>query len=282
MKHVWDMYLNLLPLHLRKSVDELGEQQVLETRLRLNQQPEIVTKNRSVYPDKPTTAEDLAFSVNIASRYSPWSSETICNGYVTAAGGHRIGICGQASTRKEQVNTIGRVTSLCIRAAHDLQGIAPRITAEHGSVLIIGCPGSGKTTLLRDLIRRISEYSQVSVVDEREEIFPLYEKGFCFPVGKKTDVLSGCGKTIGIDMVLQTMTPEYIALDEITAEADCRALLHAGWCGVKLIATAHAQDMDELLKRTIYRPLVACRLFETVLVMNPDKSFYMERMRLCC
>ena len=97
MRQAWELYLNLLPLHLRKPVDELYTHQVLETRLRLNQKPEIVTQNGCFWLDKPISQEDLKFTVNVASRYSPWSAETISQGYITAAGGNRIGICGQAA-----------------------------------------------------------------------------------------------------------------------------------------------------------------------------------------
>ena len=282
MRQAWELYLNLLPLHLRKPVDELYTHQVLETRLRLNQKPEIVTQNGCFWLDKPISQEDLKFTVNVASRYSPWSAETISQGYITAAGGNRIGICGQAALCSSKVHTIRAITSLCIRAAHDIYGIAPEITKDNGSILIIGCPGSGKTTLLRDLIRHLSRRFNVSVVDEREEIFPVSTDGFCFSTGKRTDVLSGCPKAHGIDMVLRTMTPDYIAVDEITADSDCEALLRAGWCGVKLLATAHARDMDELLKRPVYRPIVECRLFDTFFIMRQDKTYYMERMQICC
>ena len=81
-------------------------------------------------------------------------------------------------------------------------------------------------------------------------------------------------------MMLRTMGPSCIAVDEITAEEDCRALLEAGWCGVSLLATAHAACKEDLLSRPIYRSIVDCKLFDTLLMMLPDKSWQLERMNL--
>ena len=113
-------------------------------------------------------------------------------------------------------------------------------------------------------------------MDERAELFPSIQNQMCFVTGKRTEVMTGCTKQQGIEMILRTMSPEIIAVDEITAKEDCQALIHAGWCGVKLIATAHAGNKMDLLTRPVYRPLVESRLFETLIVLQPDKSFKLE------
>ena len=76
------------------------------------------------------------------------------------------------------------------------------------------------------------------------------------------------------------MGPAWIAVDEITSERDCAALMKAGWCGVQLIATAHAAKTADLLCRQVYRPLAQSKLFENLVIMRTDKSWYTERMRL--
>ena len=163
---------------------------------------------------------------------------------------------------------------------HDYEGIAKSIAHINNSVLIIGPPGSGKTTLLRDFIRCKSENEQgsICVVDEREEIFPIYNGQACFYTGKHTDVLSKSNKASGIEAVLRSMNPEWIAVDEITGETDCEALLHAGWCGVKLMATAHAGSIIDLKSRPVYKPLIEKKLFSTILILRRDKSWTMERI----
>jgi stage III sporulation protein AA len=81
-------------------------------------------------------------------------------------------------------------------------------------------------------------------------------------------------------MMLRSMGPSCIAVDEITAEEDCKALIQAGWCGVSLLATAHAANKQDLLSRNVYRSIVDCGLFDTLLVMLPDKAWRLERMNL--
>ena len=280
MRCAWKELLDILPVWLRQSVDRQGRDTLQELRMRRNQPPELITATGSVLLTRVVTGDDLLFCVNTASRYSPWTAGTASQGYITAPGGHRIGLCGEAVIQQGVMTGIRSPTSLCIRVARDFPGIGAQAAGLKGSILILGKPGSGKTTLLRDLIRQISDRGpgSVAVVDERGELFPVCRQEICFPTGRRTDVLTGCGKDQGLDAVLRTLGPGTIAVDEITAEADCEALTRAGWCGVRLIATAHASDTRDLKARPVYRRLLENGLFENILVLQPDKSWKLERM----
>lgn len=280
MKCAWQSLLDLLPLWMREYVDKQGRESLQELRLRINAPPVLKLKDETKIMNRAISSDDLSFCVNMATHYSPWSVSTASKCFYTASGGHRIGLCGNVSVMDGQVIGVRDVTSLCVRVARDFKGIAKEISNINGSVLILGRPSSGKTTLLRDLIRQIAaaENESITVVDERQEIFPYYEGAFCFDTGFNTDVLSGCDKSSGIEAALRNTGPTRIALDEITAQEDCRALLHAGWCGVGLIATAHANGKDDLFSRPVYRPLVESQLFDYLLIMRPDKSWHIERM----
>lgn len=280
MRCAWQAYLSLLPMWMRREVDEQGRESLRELRLRLGMPPELVRTNGSVWLQRQVASEDLSYCVNAASRYSPWNAETAAQGYLTAQGGHRIGLCGEGVIQNGTMSGIRRTSSLCIRVARDFPGIAEKARKVHGSILIVGKPGSGKTTLLRDLIRQRSDTGpgSVAVVDERGELFPHAQGTSCFPPGKRTDILTGCGKAQGIDAVLRAMGPSCIAVDEITAQEDCQALLRAGWCGVTLLATAHASNRRDVQTRPVYRPLAESGLFDTLMIMQPDKSWRIERM----
>lgn len=279
MTCAWEAYLNILPTWLRQIADHANQSILQEIRLRIGRKPEIVARNESNFVGRPVTGDDLSFIVNIASRYSPWTSPSVLNGFITAPGGHRIGLCG-SMVRTGETSTIRNITSACIRVARDFPGISKDIANLQGNLLIIGKPGSGKTTLLRDLIRSKSDikHMKVAVVDERNEIFPQWQNAFCFTPGERTDVLSGCNKNKALEMLLRTMNPDIIALDEITAEEDCEALIYAAWCGVELIATVHANNTEDLKRRMIYRKLVDSRIFDNFVVMRKDKTWELERM----
>lgn len=283
MRCAWQAYLNLLPHWMRQEVDEFGREYLQELRIRIGRPPLLILKLGSRNLSKSASKDDVAFVVNAASEYSPWAAKTLGNGFLTAPGGHRIGVCGVTTTSDGKIRGISLPTSLCIRVARDFEGIAAKADRETGSILIIGPPGSGKTTLMRDLIRMKSNSGQgsVCVVDEREELFPLYKGQSCFDAGVHTDILSGCVKADGIDAVLRSMNPAWIAVDEITCKTDCDALLQAGWCGVSLMATAHASSMYDLKTRPVYKPLLESGLFATVLILRKDKTWTLERMQIC-
>ncbi len=280
MKCAWSELLAILPPGLKADVDKHGRDTLQELRLRQGQRPHLVTSHGIMRLNGGITQQDISFVVNTASRYSPWSATTVSQGYITARGGHRIGLCGAAVVNNSEMVTIRSATSLCIRVARDFPGVALQAGPLKGNTLIIGPPGSGKTTLLRDLIRQKSgsEQGSIVVVDERGELFPVTEIGYCFDTGGSTDILTGCPKNVGIETALRTMGPAWIAVDEITAAKDCEAMTQAGWCGVNLIATAHASTISDLRNRAVYRPLVDCGLFETALVMQRDKSWRRERI----
>lgn len=279
MRCAWSQLLAVLPQWMRKQVDVPGSEKLQELRLRIGLPPELVCRCGRRRLDRTVGKEDICFVINTASQYSPWAAATSAQGYITASGGHRIGMCGEVVIHDGKMTGIRTVSSLCIRVARDFDNLATSLCGLRGSVLIIGKPGSGKTTLLRDLIRCRSEMGtgSVGVVDERGEIFPACG---CFPGGSRTDVMRGCGKQNGIEILLRTMGPGTIAVDEITSEEDCKALIKAAWCGVDLFATAHASSRTDLHKRSVYRPLLQQGLFDHLAIVHEDKSCSVERMLL--
>lgn len=274
----WESFLNILPLWMRDRVDRLGKNSLRELRMRINSPPELVFADKSVFMERSVRHEDFSFLINLATKYSPWASETVTSGYITISGGHRIGLCGCVVSGYDSRCKFKSITSVCIRISRDFPGIAQKVK-EAGSLLIIGSPGSGKTTFLRDLIRQRSmqHNDRVAVVDERYEIFPTVDGIFCFDTGSRVDVLSGGSKANGVVSVLRNMTPNVIAVDEISAVDDTNLLLQSAGCGVSFLATAHAGCVEDLQRRPIYRKLLDYALFQNLIILRTDMSWEMVR-----
>jgi len=276
LKCAWNDLLGILPAWLRPEVDSQGKDILQELRLRINAPPELVLGRESCILPRQCSAGDLRFVVNAASNYSPWAAQSVSRGYLCGPGGHRIGLCGVVACKDGVVTGIREPESLCIRVARDHTGIGNRVLTARGNVLILGAPGTGKTTMLRDMTRQIAQRECICVVDERGELFP---QGF--QRGRRMDVLTGAPKAYGLETLVRTMSPRWIAVDEITAPEDCTAMLAAVGCGVRLIATAHAGSLAEFHSRSIYTPLIQHRVFQTVYRMGPDKTCTEERINGC-
>ncbi|MGM9641248.1 MAG: ATPase, T2SS/T4P/T4SS family [Faecousia sp.] len=277
--------LELLPPWLRATMqDTPAVEQAREIRLRMGQAPQVVLSGGEWYPSSRRIGqEDMQYVINNASRFSAYASVSMAHGYLTAEGGHRIGLCGTAIVREGRVSGFRDVTSLCIRVARDIPGVAQGLEKRigTGSVLILGPPGSGKTTLLRDLIRRIADLrrEQVCVVDERCELFPVTGPHLQFPPGIRTDVLSGLEKGVGIEMALRSMSPAWIAVDEITGLGDCDVMEKSSYTGVRFLATVHARDREDLWRRPVYRQLMAANLFDVAIRMERNQNYDVEELK---
>ena len=62
-------------------------------------------------------------------------------------------------------------------------------------------------------------------------------------VGAFTDILNGYDKVKGIEIATRTLSPEYIACDEITGFGDCEKLCLNS--GVKMIFTLHSGSIEQ-------------------------------------
>ena len=78
----------------------------MELRLRLDRPPQLVKKRGSITLEGKVSPADLDYAVNMACRYSPWTAGSASCGYITAPGGHRIGMCGEAIVKDGKMEGI--------------------------------------------------------------------------------------------------------------------------------------------------------------------------------
>ncbi len=296
----FDEAILLLPPELRRGAQTLPgmvRRRVEEIRLRGGRPPTVVVGDDELpLPDCGTvTPRDLALTVEIATGASAHAAlERVRQGYFTVRGGHRLGLCGAVTVEEGQVKNLRELSSLNLRVARAIPGCGEQVFArltqggEMPSVLLLAPPGQGKTTLLRDLIRLISNGAsapprRVGLADERGEVAALWEGLPQFDVGERTDVLEGCPKAQGLMMLLRGMGPQVLACDEITLPADCAALEQCANCGVKLLATAHADSVADLRKKPLYHALLERGLFDWAVTIDRRRlgSYYHVEALLC-
>ncbi len=128
--------------------------------------------------------------------------------------------------------------------------------------------------MLRDLTRQLSEQGhRVGLADERGELAALYHGQPQFSIGPCTDVIGGCPKAEAALMLVKTMSPEVIVLDEITTEQDIQAALYCSHCGVAVLASAHAESFHDFRVRPLYRRILESEVFSLYFQIKKDRTY---------
>lgn len=228
---------------------------------------------KDAYVIKTTEFKECMRLLSQSSLYA-WEDE-LRQGYVTVQGGHRVGLSGRVLIEKGSIRGMKDIASINFRIAREIFDCAVSISkavlaSDPLGTLIIGPPRSGKTTILRDLIRLTSlQGYTTAVVDERSEIAACWQGIPQKNLGPNTDVLDACPKAEGMMMMIRSLGPHVIAVDEIGRKEDAQAIAEAGRSGVTVYATAHASNLDEACQRPILQEIIMHGLFEKIVVLNP-------------
>ena len=298
---------------LAKKICKLMEQENIafsklqEIRIR-SEKPLIIYcgDKEQILPSKETEKyivhqEEIEETMAYISQYSLYAYEMeLSQGFITIEGGHRVGIAGKVMLEEGKIKNMQYISSLNIRMAHEIKGCSDKILQfliQKGQIchtLIISPPGCGKTTLLRDIIRQVSdgnEYIQgcsVGVVDERSELGGCYRGVAQNDLGMRTDILDCCPKSEGMLMLVRTMAPQVIAVDEIGTAEEIHAIEYAMQCGCKMIVSVHGKDMEEARAKPILGNLIRNKRFERYVVLKNENhpgeiaAIYGERGNLLC
>lgn len=272
--------INIMPVRMKKELihcQALGEAQ--EIRVRIGRRIHIITEREDyevvsgAIPDLITAADIREITESI-SGYSLFAcEEELKNGYITLRGGHRIGIAGEVVSEGGKIKTIKNISSFNIRVSHQVRGSADELMPyidKCKNLLLISPPRKGKTTLLRDILRQLSDrpMENVAIVDERSEIASCYHGRPENDVGERTDVLDNCPKAEGMMMLLRSMSPTIIGVDEIGKREDVEAVLRVVNCGVRVIATIHGENPGQIRQKAVFRELFEQKIFDCCILLK--------------
>ena len=209
----------------------------------------------SYIPQNPLIAsqQELSETVRRITGNSLYArQEELEEGYLSMKGGNRAGICGAFVG-----GSLRSVYSINIRIANEIKGCAKDLLCQsENGLLIAGPAGSGKTTLLRDLVRLLSvDGNRITVVDTRGEICGRNGE-YTLDIGPNTDVITGLSKAKGCEIALRTMTPQYIAFDEVSNGRELSLIRESFFSGVKILTTAHASSLSEIKSRQVTSSLL--------------------------
>lgn len=258
--------------------------EIQELRIRKNQPIQICYRGKYIEINhdsglylKPLIAgQDLIdYVLSVATKNSMYAfDEQIKKGYIVAKNGIRIGLCGTAVTKDNEVSFIKNITSLNIRIAHQVDDCSASVinylisNNKVKTTLIVSSPGAGKTTMLRDIACKLSNdfnISNIMLIDER---FELAGWGENFNLGKNIDVMRGSGKKFGFYEAIKVMNPSVIIADEITNESDIDGIKFAIKSGVSVVVSIHAGSIDDLKIKPYFAEILKEKYFERIVLLS--------------
>ncbi len=266
-----------LPRYILNELKNFKLDDINEIRIRSNAKVSVILNGNALKLNLCIKrVEDIEEIVYNACKRSIYSyDEDIRNGFVTTDNGERIGLAGEFVINDKRVTAIRKFSSLVIRIPKAVNGFSKEFynnAYNYKSVLILSRPGVGKTTFVRDLVKELSfnDKGNIVVIDERNEIASRNFKNFT--LGDNVDVLTYSTKTYGFNQAIRTLNPDYIVTDELMSEEDSFGVLRAIYGGVNVIATVHAENIDELNSISYMKNIIYNKVFDNYVVIKKENN----------
>jgi stage III sporulation protein SpoIIIAA len=244
-----ELLLEVMPGPVREAVEAAPDRQdLLEIVLDLGRRPEARFGGRSLpIGEEPVTRDDLAAVVERLGRFGDDNRAGIERTL------HRI-----SALRNREGDVVG-LTCRVGRAVFGTVDVVRDVIEAGESILLLGRPGVGKTTLLREAARVLADEldKRVVVVDTSNEI--AGDRDIPHPgIGRarRMQVPSPHRQHALMIEAVENHMPEVVVIDEIGTGAEALAARTIAERGVQLIATAHGNSLDNLLRNPTLSDLV--------------------------
>ena len=244
-----DAMLDALPPHvvgpLRERVDQ---HELLEVVLDLGRRPEARFPGREAQlSDVEVSQDDIEYVIG---RIGEFGEDNRAGIERTL---HRISCIR---------NRAGRVVGLTCRVGRAVFGtirVIEEIVKTGKSILLLGKPGVGKTTMLREVARVLADdlNKRVIIVDTSNEI--AGDGDIPHPaIGKarRMQVASPALQHAVMIEAVENHMPEVIVIDEIGTELEAGAARTIAERGVQLVATAHGNELQNLMMNPTLSDLI--------------------------
>lgn len=227
--------------------------------------------------------DDISGCISLITGASLYSyGESLRQGYIPFGDGYRAGICGEGVVINGTLTGFNKINGINLRVRRFVKDFgyeAARRITEKGlrGALVCSPPNRGKTTLLKSVAFLLSTGAlgkayRVGLADERGELsVPRLKEGL-------TDAIVGVKKSLAIELLCRSMSPEVLICDELAAE-DAAPLSQVVGMGVCLVASAHASGVTELKSRPFINALLQTGAFPLIICLGEGFDYRVEEYK---
>ena len=239
--------LDVLPPHIRQAVVKANDSDnLLEIVMDLGRVPVArFVQGEVVLDQNEITREDIDHVVN---KIGEFDADNRAGLERTL---HRI-----SAIRNRHGHIVG-LTCRVGRAVYGTIDIIQDLLESGKSILLLGRPGIGKTTMLRESARILAEKHRVIIVDTSNEIGG--DGDVPHPAVGRARRMQVAQPSLQHEVMIEAVEnhmPEVVVIDEIGTELEALASRTIAERGVQLVATAHGNRIDNLIKNPTLSDLI--------------------------